>query len=171
MGWVHGASPRSPLKFNWSCTGHLTRDPGIFVNPLGLLPHNYLWPWVTASPLISISSYSNSISSLSSLWLRCRTQHLFPDFTKHTHSMQLLCVEDLKTMVKEIHRPRTHPVKTTQDHTAIRQQHFFFFPSSTSSKHDLWFFLSQTLFLVSLPLISKDSFVGFSKQGCIFSGS
>ena len=41
--------------------------------------------------------------------------------------MQLLYVEDLKTMLREVHRPRTHPVKTTQDHAAIRQQHFFFF--------------------------------------------
>lgn len=127
MRWVHGASPRSPLKFKWNCTSYLTHNSVIFVNPLGLVPHNYLWPWVTASPLISILSYSNFISSLSSLWLRCRTQHLFPDFTKSTHSMQLLYVEDLKTMLREVHRPRTHPVKTTQDHAAIRQQHFFFF--------------------------------------------
>ncbi|KAI4548431.1 hypothetical protein MG293_000761 [Ovis ammon polii] len=42
--------------------------------------------------------------------LKYGTQHLFLDFTKSTHPMQLLCVEDLKIVVREIHSPRTYTV-------------------------------------------------------------
>lgn len=124
--------------------------------PMGLVPHSYLWPWVTTPLhfLISILSYSNLISSLSSLWLRYATQHLFLDFTKSTHPMQLLCVEDLKIVVREIHSPRTYTGKTIQDHTAIWQQHFFFF-NPVPAQNVIWFFSN------SLPSNSTFYLQGF----------
>ena len=70
--------------------------------------------------------------------------------------MQLLCVEDLKIVVREGHSPRTYTGKTIQDHAAIRQQLLFFF---IQYQLKMWSDSSQTLFLVILPFISKDSFV------------